>query len=861
MRRHDSEDRASGRRWTSSRNSPYQKIVSSFEQDVSDLREASLQRMETATPEGQDQAKAKNHKRKHWRTRAPSHDLIPSETSSDTRGNADKDEHENESSELSDDEEPEVRSHKPSSTVTRRRTSTNQSKDVEAGENVDAITPNPKKRRRPPTSTTTTTTLAPQTMSDSLYQHFRPLDTDVPQDDIIPFLDFGRKLSPVLPTPSGANSIENKSSVTRLKARPHQDVKESPSADEDMLQEDMDVSVVKKAIERNSVPRGKLRVREQGISDYYRKRAPSQVRTTENLISSSDSSTASSIQSPKGILVLKKISRHQVHHVPVQKAQDSPPKPISLGREELHHFLKNVELLEEKYKDHVQKSGQRSSALTEETHNSPLTAESSVVKTIIKEIPLAGETTVKTIEIKTTTKATSQKDSLSKSVDTQNSTLTNQTLASENHGLIINSTHKDGTKILSTAVVTSISVQEALQDTKNLTTKAPQIEVKPTVNVPLNTTIHFTDTSSPSIEKFMSEATTPSLVPSRNSTTPKQASTTAFIGSPGEPITTPINVKSETSLRSRDLYKPKAIPPGAKIPHLPRQIPFLSNVSRTFVSPVTLSSTSSHSSTPSSLSITTRTAATTTKLSPTTAPSTITTSTITPSTSTLRLKSTPKVKFVLIPIPEEIPYIEISKEMKSVKNEDEARTTTEEQAPVTASSSTTEDTSRVKDPRTDLLKISSSTQKDQNESIFSSSKVYEEDPLETESVPPPRYDESPENLTFVPVQPHEEDSEDQFPIYFTTIPTITKPVVDTRPETEAAVVPQRKNTTSPRVGTDWAKVGAADKEVEVVFPEPLGAGAYILAGLGVVPILIGALIGAKILVAHNKKKVSKKYTF
>lgn len=50
-----------------------------------------------------------------------------------------------------------------------------------------------RKRRRNPVASSTTG--LPQTMSYNLYNHFRPLDSEVPSDAILPFLDFGRKLS------------------------------------------------------------------------------------------------------------------------------------------------------------------------------------------------------------------------------------------------------------------------------------------------------------------------------------------------------------------------------------------------------------------------------------------------------------------------------------------------------------------------------------------------------------------------------------------------------------------------------------------------------------------------------------------
>ncbi|XP_014280942.1 uncharacterized protein [Halyomorpha halys] len=107
---------------------------------------------------------------------------------------------------------------------------------------------NQRKRRRNPTSSTTG---LPQTMSYNLYNHFRPLEQDVPQDHLIPFLDFGKKLS----TPSGSDG----SSTPKVDDRDEDDV----------FHEDMDVTVMKKAVERNSAPRGPIQLKPTHIASFF----------------------------------------------------------------------------------------------------------------------------------------------------------------------------------------------------------------------------------------------------------------------------------------------------------------------------------------------------------------------------------------------------------------------------------------------------------------------------------------------------------------------------------------------------------------------------------------------------------------
>lgn len=842
--RHDHEERSSGRRWTTSRNSPYQKVVSRYDQEA-DLRTASssLARLES---EPADESKAKSAKRKLWRTDAPSHDQIPSETSA--VGENEKDEHESESSDHSELQASETPRKSPGSS--RRRSTTSHPRETSPHGYLEVSTSNPKKRRRVQTSSTSTTTHALQTMSDSLYQHFQPLDHNVPQDDIIPFLDFGRKLSPALPTPSGANSIDNRSTATRTRLRTHHEEKESNSSDEEMLQEDMDVTVVKKAIERNSVPRAKLRVREQGISDYYRKRVPVQVRTTENLISSSDSSTMSSVSGLKNNGVLKKINRHQINNDQLIKYPEHFTDKL-IHNIESHLPPSNVEILEDKVTEILSRQSLKNAALREESHHSPLTAESSVVKTVIKEIP----TTEKSIDLPiniSLTPATTIQNTTSQNYVTESTpsssttTITTTTTTTEDTYLTIppnktlNSTEeKINPKIISTAVVTSVSIQESLLKSQTqVASEQPEFFIANTTTevspIPLNKTIvelpkfnsdYKTSTELPS-KPFISSKYTTTAIPTVSSTVVANASS-------AEPKTN--WVRNETSLRSRDIYKPKAIPPGINIHHLPRQIPF--NLTRKTNS--TSSSASNITTSPPTTSSSTTVELSTTAKPPTssinTSPSTTqraTSSQWRPTTSPTRFDTTraSTSKEIVNNVTERV----LDETISGTSSTD--RSSPAENIPNDAKVPNTK--GDVRPPET------SSNSPQRTEDVSSLNE-------EAESVPPPKYEESVENLTFVPA-PSEEDSEDQFPIYFTTLPTAIPPVVDTRPK--AVKLP--KNVTTVRPGADWVRVGAVDKEVEVVYPEPLGVGAYLLAGLGVVPILLGALIGARFILAHNKKKVS-----
>jgi hypothetical protein len=118
------------------------------------------------------------------------------------------------------------------------------------------------------------------TMSESLYNHFRPLDKEVPEDHLLPFLDFGKKLVPVnakttspvaiSSSTSSTNSIEAVSTSPQtptlgqnnlLATTPLKFTSSNARAmhipREDEIHEDMDVSVVKSVVEKNKAARSR----------------------------------------------------------------------------------------------------------------------------------------------------------------------------------------------------------------------------------------------------------------------------------------------------------------------------------------------------------------------------------------------------------------------------------------------------------------------------------------------------------------------------------------------------------------------------------------------------------------------------
>lgn len=767
------------RRWTTSRNSPYQKIVSSYEQEVpKEVRDEA------------DQDKADDLKRKPLRTNAPTHDQIASETSAEAAG-------ENlENTDLGAD----ATSTTPA--ARRRSSSTTQVPSTERS------TFNPKKRRR----ITTTTMTTPQTMPDSLYRYFRPLDRDVPQEVIIPFLDFGKKLSPIVPTPSGVNSIDSKSIVTKLKPVARYDI-ELRSSDDEMLQEDMDVTVVKKAIERNSVPRGKLRLREQGISDFYRKRAPVQIRTTENLISAAEPSTPSPPPNENDFPVIKKNNGQQIRlPLPLKALEELVSDHYSSA--ESSHLIKSVEILPEKRR-HLLRPIQRLGYIK----HSPLTAESSLVKTVMKDVP----------EVEITTKHEQEDTRSTESISTTTKSTTLQTRTGS-FGEQINSPadHKWNSKVLSTAVVTSVSVQESLENPKiqGSTTENPEYKSYDETITPLPLSVLAPNKTNDSLTIVI----TPLPRRIANTTTPPPLTT--WVVSETK-ITT---AKTEIPLRSRDIYKPKTIPPGSSIPHLPRVIPVslprLNHTAKTTIKPAT----------PSSSPI------------ETTGVAIVTTPT----------KHSATVSHPVTTHSPTISSVASSTKPKDITSDDESKTLPTSGPVVTSEKAIPSTTNMIYNEHTTYEETFATTGKT-GEAISSMTlenvKVDNRpSDVDTESVPPPIHEDSPEVTTTIPVFYPEDNTTygNAYHIYFTIPPTSTAPEGETKSDTEAKVVEQKNvtvSTTTYRPGVDLIKLGAVEKEVEVVYPNTMGVTAYVLAVLGLVPVILGALVGARFIMAHNRKKV------
>ncbi|KAJ0180179.1 hypothetical protein K1T71_004770 [Dendrolimus kikuchii] len=136
-------------------------------------------------------------------------------------------------------------------------------------------------------------------MSDEIYNHFRPLETELPVEDMAPFIYFGQKLGGQVISDNLTNSptlSASTKSVNFIVAPPEKrkfnsrysatEKYKNTSIDEEEINEDMDVSVVKNIIEKNKIRntvKGPAPARPVGLVSAYRKFSTTTPSSTKSL--------------------------------------------------------------------------------------------------------------------------------------------------------------------------------------------------------------------------------------------------------------------------------------------------------------------------------------------------------------------------------------------------------------------------------------------------------------------------------------------------------------------------------------------------------------------------------------------------
>jgi hypothetical protein len=224
------------------------------------------------------------------------------------------------------------------------------------------------------------------TMSESLYNHFHPLDEEVPEDHRLPFLNFGKKLVPVnAKTTSSVASLSSASSTDSFEAVSTPPVGQynllsttpqrvlsanAPSAHiprEEEIHEDMDVSVMKSVVEKNKATRSRGNSPQslRKLGGLYRKQETSTPDIAEN---------ASSVRTAHAVSTEKSAPRTE------QRASNNSESDKNIRKKlgSLHNAstASSTEILPIS-KDTQRKSGSGNHSTTDRPNNSEVTSYSS----------------------------------------------------------------------------------------------------------------------------------------------------------------------------------------------------------------------------------------------------------------------------------------------------------------------------------------------------------------------------------------------------------------------------------------------------------------------------------------------------
>lgn len=132
-------------------------------------------------------------------------------------------------------------------------------------------------------------------MPESLYNYFRPVESNIPVEDMSQFLYFGQKIQPEIQNGTGSGSNNNTAestatAPTAANSRRRYSMKRNSTTPvpvarlEEMLNEEMNIAVERQTVEKNKVSKMKnaFRGAENGV--YYRKARPAETTIASNVI-------------------------------------------------------------------------------------------------------------------------------------------------------------------------------------------------------------------------------------------------------------------------------------------------------------------------------------------------------------------------------------------------------------------------------------------------------------------------------------------------------------------------------------------------------------------------------------------------
>ncbi|XP_076686934.1 uncharacterized protein LOC143378817 isoform X3 [Andrena cerasifolii] len=129
-------------------------------------------------------------------------------------------------------------------------------------------------------------------MPDSLYNYFRPVESNIPVEDMSQFLYFGQKIQPDAQNATGNNSVEaTPTAPTAPSSRRRYSMKRFSTTTpvplprlEEIINEEMNIAVERQVVEKNTVSKIKNAFRSPENGVYYRKPRPTDSIVAVNVI-------------------------------------------------------------------------------------------------------------------------------------------------------------------------------------------------------------------------------------------------------------------------------------------------------------------------------------------------------------------------------------------------------------------------------------------------------------------------------------------------------------------------------------------------------------------------------------------------
>ncbi|XP_043803957.1 mucin-22-like [Apis laboriosa] len=141
-------------------------------------------------------------------------------------------------------------------------------------------------------------------MPESLYNYFRPVESNIPVEDMSQFLYFGQKIQPEIQNGTGNNNDTAESTLaSAANSRRRYSMKRNFGATttvqpvarlEEMINEEMNIAVERQTVEKNKVSKMKNAYRGAENGVYYRKARPAEATIASNVIGTGNGTSGGS---------------------------------------------------------------------------------------------------------------------------------------------------------------------------------------------------------------------------------------------------------------------------------------------------------------------------------------------------------------------------------------------------------------------------------------------------------------------------------------------------------------------------------------------------------------------------------------